>query len=162
MIAVLAILWASVGALALVWLVWTGRLGPRGSPEQRHAQRRAADSRAVDVDAEWIYGARPRAKPMPSAQAREDQARREARAIVRDAELRARDIVASAEQARSQVEAQLARERADLSEKRKRLADFLADTLEEVERSSANGSGTLSARDLEELEALQDELRGIE
>jgi hypothetical protein len=161
-IAILAALWAVVGILALGWLLWTGRLGPRRTPEQRRAQRRMAESSAANVDAEWIYGERARRAPRPTAQEVEERATREAEAIVRDAEMRARDIVAAAERARTQVEADLAREQADLAEKSRRLAEFLAGTLEEVERASANGSGTVSAHDLEQLEALQDELRGGE
>jgi vacuolar-type H+-ATPase subunit H len=159
-IATLAILWAAVGVLALGWLLWTGRLGPRRTPEQRRAQR-MEESSAVD-DAEWIYGERARRTPRPSPQETEERARREAEAIVRDAELKARSIVAAAEGARREVVAELAREQADLAEKTSRLAEFLAGTLEEVERASANGSGTVSAHDLEQLEALQDELRGGE
>ena len=44
-----------------------------------------------------------------------------------------------------------------MAERSKKLSDFLADALEEVERASANGSA--SAEDLAELEALRDELR---
>jgi hypothetical protein len=160
-IAILAVLWAVVGILAFGWLLWTGRLGPRRTPEQRRAQRRMAESSAAD-DAEWIYGERVRRTPRPSLQETEERARREAEAIVRDAELKARSIVSAAEGARREVVAELAREQADLAEKTSRLAEFLASTLEEVERASANGSGTVSAHDLEQLEALQDELRGGE
>jgi len=76
---------------------------------------------------------------------------------VRAAELRAQEILGSAERTRSQVEADLAREQARMAERSKKLSDFLADALEEVERASANGSA--SAKDLAELEALRDELR---
>lgn len=162
MIAILAVLWAVVGILALGWLLWTGRLGPRRTPEQRRAQRRMADSSAASFDAEWIYGERARRTPRPSLQEMEERARREAEAIVRDAELKARNIIAGAEGARREIVAELAREQADLAEKTSRLAEFLAGTLEEVERDSANGSGAVSAHDLEQLEALQDELRGGE
>ena len=76
---------------------------------------------------------------------------------MRAAELRAQEILGSAERTRSQVEAELAREQARMAERSKKLSDFLADALEEVERASANGSA--SAKDLAELEALRDELR---
>ena len=79
-----------------------------------------------------------------------------------DAELRAHDILAQSERERSQVEAELALERADLAEKSKRLSEFLANALEEVESALANGSSTTNASDLRELEALHDELRGTE
>jgi hypothetical protein len=98
--------------------------------------------------------------PRSSSVETEEGARTEAAAIVREAELKAREIVAAAERARSQVEAELARERADLAEKSRRLAEFLTSALEEVERTSADGSRTAGAYDLdEELEALQAELR---
>ena len=162
MIAILAVLWAVVGILALGWLLWTGRLGPRKTPEQRRAQRRMAESSAPTLDAEWIYGERARRTPRQSPQEMEERATREAEAIVRDAELKARNIIAGAEGARREIVAELAREQADLAEKTSRLAEFLVGTLEEVERASANGSGAVSAHDLEQLEALQDELRGGE
>lgn len=162
MIAILAALWAAVGIVALAWLLWTGRVGPRRTAEQRRGEGRLAESSTRDVDAEWIYGERSRRKPRPSPQETGEHAQRQAEAIVRDAEIKARHIVAEAKRARRQVEAELAREQANLAEKSKRLAEFLASTLEEVERASANGSGTVSARDLEQLEALQDELRGHE
>jgi hypothetical protein len=162
MIAILAILWAVVGTLALGWLVWTGRLGPRRRPDQRRAHPRMEESSARDFDAEWIYGERSRGKPRRSPQETDEQAKGAAGGTVREAELRARDIAVAAERARSEVEAELARERADLAEKSRRLAEFLASTLEEVERASANGSGPVSAEDVEKLEALQDELRGGE
>jgi hypothetical protein len=161
-IAILAALWAVVGILALGWLLWTGRLGPRRTPEQRRAQRRMAESSAASFDAEWIYGERARRAPRPTAQEVEERATCVAVAMVWEGVLGAGDLVAAAERARTQVEADLAREQADLAEKSRRLAEFLAGTLEEVERASANGSGTVSAHDLEQLEALQDELRGGE
>jgi hypothetical protein len=161
-IAILAVLWTAVGILALAWLLWTGRVGPRRTAEQRPAQGRSAESSAPDVDAEWIYGERSRRNPRPSSQEAEEHARRTAETIVRDGEIKARHIVAAAKQARRQVEAELAREQADLAEKRRRLIEFLASTLEEVERASANGSGIVSPRDLEQLEALQEELRDRE
>jgi hypothetical protein len=144
-IAVLAVLWAVVGILALGWLLLTGRLGPRRTPEQRRAQGRMAESSAPTLDAEWIYGERARRTPRPSPQEMEERATREAEAIVRDAELKARNIIAGAEGARREIVAELAREQADLAEKTSRLAEFLAGTLEEVERASANGSSYAAA-----------------
>ncbi|MET0202090.1 MAG: hypothetical protein ABW114_15020 [Gaiellaceae bacterium] len=44
-----------------------------------------------------------------------------------------------------------------MAEMSKKLSDFLANALEEVERASVNGS--TSAEELAELEALRDELR---
>ncbi len=79
---------------------------------------------------------------------------------MKDAELKAHEILSAAERARTQVEAELAHEQADLAEKSKTLSEFLANALEEVERASANG--TASAHDLGELEALRDELRSTE
>jgi gas vesicle protein len=138
--------------------VWSRRRGlwrtrPRGRP---------AESVARDFDADWIYGDRDERKPRPHLRETEEKARSEAEAIVREAELKAHDILAESERERSRVEAELARERADLAAKSKRLSEFLANTLEEVERASANGSSATSVHDLEELEALQDELRGTE
>jgi hypothetical protein len=156
-IPILAGLWTFVGVLAFGWFVLSRR---RGLWRTRLPRRQQAESAPHDVDAAWIYGDRRRWKPWAHLRETEEK-RREAEAIVSDAELRARDILAESERERSQVEAELARERADLAEKSKRLSDFLANALEEVERASANGS-TTSAPDLEELEALQDELRGTE
>jgi vacuolar-type H+-ATPase subunit H len=112
----------------------------------------------ADVDAEWIYGGRTlRAGP----QDLERKARREAEAIVKDAELKALEILTSAERARSHVEAELTREQARMAEKSRRLSRLLADALDEVERASANGS-TTGIPDLRELRALRDELRSSE
>jgi vacuolar-type H+-ATPase subunit H len=156
-IAVLLVLWGVVGALLLIGLVWSRRsLSPRS--ERQPGEEESSLPVTADVDAEWIYGERRRwARP----QEPEDEARREADAIVKDAELKALEILTSAEQARSHVEAELAREQARLAEKSKRLSRFLVDALEEVERASANGT-TASMPDLRELRALRDELRGTE
>jgi len=156
-IAVLAVLWVSVGVLALIWFLWTRRLGPRRYLTRTH--HGVVDPAAAGFDDEWIYGERARANPRPSPQELEDRARKEAEAIVEEAELKAREIIAAAEAARSQIESELAREQADLAEKSRRIAEFLASTLEEVERTSANGSATARSHELEQLEALQDELR---
>jgi len=156
-IAILAVLWALVGALALGWLLWhrSRRVW------RRRPLRKPAEPAAHDFDADWIYGDRGERRSRQDFREVEERARdeAEAEAIVRDAELKALEILAESERERSQVHAELARERADLAEKSKRLSEFLANTLEEVERASANGSSTTS-HDLEELEALQDELRG--
>jgi vacuolar-type H+-ATPase subunit H len=148
------VLYGLVGVLTLGVLLWRRR-----RPARALTGGQQADSGAREVDADWIYGDRGRKANLRES---EEQARREAEAIVADAERRAREIVAEAERVRSQVEADLARERADLAEKSKKLSDLLAETIEEVERTSANGSGTTSTHDLEELEALHDELRGNE
>lgn len=155
--AVFAVLYGLVGVLTLGVLLWSRRRRARALTGGQQA-----DSGARDVDADWIYGDRGERKPRANFREREEQARREAEAIVIDAERRAREILAEAERVRSRVEADLARERADLAEKSKKLSDFLAETIEEVERTSANGSGTTSTHDLEELESLHDELRGTE
>ena len=154
MIVILAGLWALVGVLALGWLLWSRRRGLWRPRRQR------TEPVGRDFDADWIYG--DRGERNPRANRRTEEAKREAEAMVSDAELIAHDILAEAEHARSRVEAELARERADLAEKSKRLSEFLANTLEEVERASANGSSTTSVHDLEELEALHDELHGAE
>jgi hypothetical protein len=46
------------------------------------------------------------------------------------------------------------------SSRLKKLSEFLSNTLEEVERASANGRA--SAHDLDELEALREELRNTD
>ena len=89
-----------------------------------------------------------------------EEATLEAEAIARDAELKAREILATAERARNRVEAELAREETQMAEKSKKLSEFLSNALEEVERASANGRA--SAHDLDELEALREELRSTE
>ena len=128
---------------------------------QRRLTKRESDTPAVgDLDAEWIYGDRAEHRPRAGRQELEEEATREAEAIVKDAELKAHEILSAAERARTQVEAELAHEQADLAEKSKTLSEFLANALEEVERASANG--TASAHDLGELEALRDELRSTE
>jgi hypothetical protein len=158
-IVILAALSALVGVLAIGWLLWRRR---RGLSRTRLPHGSRADSAAHDLDADWIYGDRGNRALGVHRRETEENARREAEAIIRDAELRAHEILAQSDHQRSQVEAELARERADLAEKSKRLSEFLANTLEEVERASANGSATTSASDLEGLEALHDELRGTE
>ena len=158
MIAALAILWALVGVLALLWLAWSGRL--RLTRDRRPAKPQASARGASDLDAEWIYGDRAERRPQAGPQELNEEARLEARAVVKDAELKAHEILAAAEHARSQVEAELAREQAHMAEKSKKLSEFLTNALEEVERTSANGAA--SAHDLGELEALRDELRSTE
>ena len=159
MIQILATLWAVVGVLLLVGLVWS-----RSSRPSRARQRGPATSEATIPaadDDEWIYGDRPERKSLVKPEEMAEEARREARAIVRDAELKALEILTSAERARSRSEAELAREQARLADKRERLSQFLANALEEVDQASANGS-TVSAHDLGDLEALRDELRRTE
>jgi hypothetical protein len=158
-IVILGGLWALVGVLALGWLLWSRR---RGLWRTRLPHGPRAESGGRDLDADWIYGDRGSREPGALRRETEENARRTAEAIVRDAELRAHDILAQSERERSQVEAELALERADLAEKSKRLSEFLANALEEVESALANGSSTTNASDLRELEALHDELRGTE
>ena len=157
MIAALAILWALVGVLALLWLAWSGRL--RLTRDRRPAKPQASAG-ASDLDAEWIYGDHAERRPQARPQELNEEARLEARAVVKDAELKAHEILAAAEHARSQVEAELAREQAHMAEKSKKLSEFLTNALEGVERASANGAA--SAHDLGELEALRDELSSTE
>ena len=157
MIPILAGLWAFVGVVALCWLVWSRLHRFRPSRSQ---QRWEADSSAPTADADWIYGDRGERKlPGPRPTAEEAS---EARVIVADAERKARDILAEADRVRREVEAELAAERADLALKSKRLFEFLANTLEEVERAGANGSSAMTAHDLEELEAMHDQLSDTE
>ncbi len=157
MIPILAGLWAFVGVVALCWLAWSRRHSFRPS---RSRQRREADSSARNVDADWIYGDRGERKPRRPRPTAEEAS--EAREIVADAERQARDILAEADRVRKEVEAELAAERADLALKSKRLFEFLANTLEEVERAGANGSSAMTAHDLEELEAMHDQLSDTE
>jgi hypothetical protein len=157
-IPVLASLWALVGVLALVWLVASRRL--RLTRQRRPAKSESTAQAVGDLDAEWIYGDRAERKPQARPQRLNEEARLEAEAIVRDAELKAREILAAAERARGRVEAELAREQAHMAEKSKKLSEFLSNALEEVERASANGRA--SAHDLDELEALREELRNTE
>ena len=170
MIAVLAILWGVVAALLLIGLVWSRRRGLFPGREWQPGDEESGLPVAPDIDAEWIYGERrhwarseePQGEATREAEAtREDEARREAEAIVMDAESKAREILTSAERARSHVEAELAREQARVAENTKKLLRFLANALEEVERASANGT-TASIPDLRELRALRDELRNSE
>ena len=157
MIPILATLWAVAGVLLLVGLVLIRR------PSRARQRGPAASEETIPAadDDEWIYGDRPERKPLVKPEEMAEEARHEARAIVRDAELKAFEILTSAERARSRSEADLAREQARLAERSERLSQFLANALAEVERASANGS-TVSAHDLGELEALRDELRGGE
>ena len=156
MISILAGLWALVGAVALVWLVASRRL--RLTRQRRPAESQST-ARAVG-DAEWIYGDRAERKPQARPRELNEEARHEAEAIVGEAQLKAREILAAAERARSRVEAELVREQAHMAEKSKKLSELLSNALEEVERASANGRA--SAHDLDELEALREELRSTE
>jgi hypothetical protein len=156
LIQVLVVLWAFVGGVVLVVVAWRGWLRP-SRLRQLEERSRANPPAADELDAEWIYGDRAERRSRGTPREIEEEARGRAEAIVRAAEHRAQEILASAERARSQVEAELAREQARMAERSKKLSDFLADALEEVERASANGSA--SAEDLAELEALRDELR---
>ena len=158
MIPILAGLWALVGAVALVWLVASRRL--RLTRQRRPAKSQSTARAVDDLDAEWIYGDRAGRKPQARPREVNEEATLEAEAIVRDAELKAREILAAAELARSRVEAELVREQAQMAEKSKKLSEFFSNALEEVERASANGRA--SARDLDELEALREELRSTE
>jgi hypothetical protein len=143
--------------LALVWLSWHRT---RRSSSYRW-QRQGADS-TRDFDAEWIYGNRGEQKAGARPREREEKATREGEGIIADAERRAQGILAEADRVRREVEAELAAERVQLAMKSKRLSEFLANTLEEVQRTSANGSATTSDHNLEELEAMRDELRDSE
>jgi hypothetical protein len=156
-ILILACLWTLVGVLALLWFV---RRRLRLTSQRRPAKPQSSTRAVGDLDAEWIYGNRAERKPHARPQELNEEARLEAEAIVKDAELKAQEIVAAAERARSDVEAELAREQARMDERSKKLSEFLANALEEVERASANGSA--SAHDLGELEALREELRSTE
>jgi len=154
LIQVLAVLWAVVGTFVLVGLAWRGWLRPSRRGREPDAASRV---NLPAADEEWIYGDRAQRRSLNTPREIEEEARGRAEATVRAAELRAQEILGSAERTRSQVEAELAREQARMAERSKKLSDFLADALEEVERASANGSA--SAKDLAELEALRDELR---
>ena len=158
MIPVLAGLWALVGALALIWLVASRRL--RLTRQRRPAKSQSTARATGDLDAEWIYGDRAERKTQARPRGLNEEAGLEAEAIARDAELKAREILATAERARNRVEAELAREETQMAEKSKKLSEFLSNALEEVERASANGRA--SAHDLDELEALREELRSTE
>jgi hypothetical protein len=154
LIQVLAVLWAVAGTFVLVGLAWRGWLRPS---RRRQGSEAASKANPPTADEEWIYGDRAQRRSLGTPREIEEEARGRAEAIVRAAELRAQEILASAERTRSQVEGELAREQARMAERSKKLSDFLADALEEVERASANGSA--STKDLAELEALRDELR---
>lgn len=156
MIQVLAVLWTVVGALVLFGLVWRAWLRParlRRRLEDGPANLPPAD----ELDAEWIYGDRAERTSPATVRGLEEEARGRAEAIVRAAELKAQEILASAERARSHVEEELALEQVRMAEMSKKLSDFLANALEEVESTSVNGSTT--AEELAELEALRKELR---
>jgi hypothetical protein len=101
-----------------------------------------------------------RTKASDATSRADEETRLEAEAIVRDAELKARENLAAAERARSRVEAELARDQAHMAEKSKKLSEFLSNVLEGVERAAANGGA--SAHDLDELEAQREELRNTE
>jgi hypothetical protein len=163
-IAVLAILWGVVAALLLIGLVWSRRRGLFPGREWQPGDEESGLPVAPDIDERrhWARSEEPQGEATREAEAtREDEARREAEAIVMDAESKAREILTSAERARSHVEAELAREQARVAENTKKLLRFLANALEEVERASANGT-TASIPDLRELRALRDELRNSE
>jgi hypothetical protein len=148
-IAILLALWTLVGVLALVWLVWRAH--------QRRLARRQAVTQAVDnQDADWIYGNRVERRPAGPT----EEAKREAEAIVTGAKLEAQEILARAQRARDHVEVELAREQAQVAEKSKKLTEFLAHALEQVERASANGAA--NDQDLDELEAMRKELGSAE
>jgi hypothetical protein len=159
LIQVLGVLWAVVGALIVVGLVWRGWLGPSRVRRRSSARPEANVPAADEPNAEWIYGDRPEGKPR-ARPGEIEEATQEAGAIVKAAELRAQEILTSAERVRRQVEAELAHEQARMAARSKKLSDFLAHALEEVERPSANGS--TSAQDLAELEALREELQSSE
>jgi cell division septum initiation protein DivIVA len=205
-IPILAGLWALVGVLALVWLVWSGRLGPsrtrqrferRGSitpsPEEiRHVSissrlggydRRETDQLLSEIadSFELVWHQRSdlydevkrlqvevqdadRRQQVQSAETAGLQARLKYREVtiaklreeVERMEADRGALFADSERARTE----LARERAQMAEKSKRLSEFLANVLEEVERT-ANGSA--SVRDLDGLqEELRDTLRDSE
>jgi vacuolar-type H+-ATPase subunit H len=154
---ILVSLWTLVGVLALVWFIWNGR---SRMTQRVPAKPQSSTRAAADLDAEWIYGDRAERKPRASPQELIEDARVEAEAIVKEADLKAQEILAAAERVRSQVEAELAREQARMAEKSKKLSEFLTNALEEVERASVNGAA--SSQDLGELEALRDELRNTE
>ena len=127
---------------------------------RRLAKRQSVTPAVGNQDEDWIYGDRAerltrRRPPGPA-----EEAKLEAEAIVADAKVKAQEILAGTERARDHVEAELAREQAEVAEKSKRLSDFLANALEEVERALANGSA--SAHDLDELEAMRKELGSTE
>jgi vacuolar-type H+-ATPase subunit H len=158
-IPILATLWVLVGVLALVWLLTSGRL--RLTRQRRPATLQPSTKpTGGDLDAEWIYGDRAERRPQARPAGEKEEAKVEAQAIVKDAELEAREILAAAERARGRVEAELASERAHMAEKSRKLSELLAHALEEVERASANGGA--SAHEVDGLEALRDELRRAE
>jgi hypothetical protein len=127
---------------------------------RRLAKRQSVTPAVGNQDAEWIYGDRAKQLPRRPPPGPTEEARLESEAIVRDAKLEAQEILARAQRARDHVEAELAREQAEVAEKSKRLSDFLANALEEVDLASANGSA--SAHDLDELEAIRKELGSTE
>jgi hypothetical protein len=89
-----------------------------------------------------------------------EKAEREAEAIVRNAELKADEVLSGVERERGRLERErqeVAREQALVAVKRKSLADFLLTALEEIERASANGSANIRG-----LEELRDQLRSTD
>lgn len=156
MIQVLAVLWVVVGGALLVGFVWKGWLRP--SRQQRRGGSGANLPAADDLDAEWIYGDHIERAPRAGRREIEEEPEVKAEAIVRAAELKAHEILAAAERKRREVEADLAREQERMAERSKKLSEFLASALEEVDRASGNGSA--SADDRAELEALREELQG--
>ena len=146
-------IWVVVGVMALVLLVATGSSRRR---ERRPANGPSPTRNAAALDSDWIYGDHAERQLRANPRESKGEATREAETILREAESQAREIVLAAENARARIEAELAREQADVAEKGKRLSEFLTSTLAEVERATANGSA--SSRDLAELEALRDEL----
>lgn len=89
-----------------------------------------------------------------------NKAEREAEAIVRNAELKAGEVLAGVERERGRLERErqeVARELALVAVKRKKLAEFMLTALEEIERTSANGSANIRG-----LEELRDKLRSTE
>jgi vacuolar-type H+-ATPase subunit H len=151
-IAILLSLWAAVGIVAVLWLVWMR--------QRRLAKRQSVTAALSSQNEDWIYGDRAERLTRRRPTEPTEEAKLEAEAIVADAKVKAQEILAGAERVRDHVEAELAREQAQVAEKSKRLSEFLANALEEVERASANGSA--SAQDVGKLEALRDELRGAE
>jgi hypothetical protein len=114
---------------------------------------RSVEGAPVPADSDWIYGHR-------AGPTRRTQAQGEAEAIVKDAELRAAEIIAAAKEERARLERELADERALLAEERTQLAHFLARALAEVERTSRNGSE--GAADHTQLQELQKRLTETE
>jgi hypothetical protein len=88
------------------------------------------------------------------------EAERAAEAIVEGAELKAREALIEAEHQRARLEQEMqevAREQALMAVKHRKLSEFLLTALEEIERTSANGSANIRG-----LEELRDELHSTE